>query len=62
MNQTIKIRVWRDKMIGDLILCIKGYIKQAFCVHDYTHKTRECGVQVFEVYACKKCGRVHVTK
>ena len=49
-------------MVGDLIVCIKRYIKQAFCVHAYTHKRRECGMQVFEVYTCKKCGKINVTK
>lgn len=47
-------------MIGDLIIKIKTYIKQAFCIHDYNIITRDIGNQSFNISTCKKCGRIYI--
>lgn len=47
-------------MIGDICLKLKEMIKQCFCIHDYTEKTRNSIRQVFLIKECKKCGRMIV--
>ena len=37
-------------MIGDIYL----FIKQAFCIHEYVHKS----IDISSWKVCKKCGRV----
>ena len=45
-------------MIGDLILKMKKILRQTFCIHDYNVKTRDVAFQSFNIYTCKKCGRI----
>lgn len=47
-------------MIGEIILQVRNFLDQTFCIHDYTIKNREVGMQIFTVYECKKCGKVKV--
>ena len=42
--------------MGDLILWIKTWFKENFCIHDY--KAKEMGIFGEIVYICKKCGRI----
>ena len=47
-------------MVGDIILRLKHFFNQTFCIHDYITKNREVGFQTFTVYECKKCERTKV--
>lgn len=41
-------------MIGDIYLFIKQFLKEQFCIHEYTYR-QICDYSYRE---CKKCGRV----
>lgn len=45
-------------MIGDIFLWLRTKIKQSFCVHDYSFKSMEIGLQIFTTKTCKKCNRM----
>lgn len=50
-------------MIGNLLLNMKKFISQMFCMHDYYIVTRRnANKQDFNVYTCKKCGYQKVKK
>lgn len=42
------------KMLGDIILWLKSFKKELFCIHEYG--IRWIGTQCYK--SCKKCGRV----
>lgn len=43
-------------MIGDLILWIKQFFKETFCIHDYkNHYIHQIGTSYEK---CTKCGRI----
>lgn len=44
-------------MIGDLILKLRSWLKQCFCIHDYR------AIRTFDKtwYRCSKCGRIVYT-
>lgn len=45
-------------MVGDLIIIIKHFFKQTFCIHEYEKQTRLIGNDCRKSYTCKKCGRI----
>jgi hypothetical protein len=43
-------------MIGDLIINLRDFFRQTFCLHDYKY------VETFDsgFFRCKKCGRIKI--
>lgn len=44
----------------DIIYYIKDILKKFFCKHKYKVYLGECGIQLFMVYDCPKCGKIKV--
>ena len=44
-------------MIGDMIISLKKFLKQTFCLHKYRTYSREVGIHIITFCECEKCGR-----